>query len=66
MILKKEPERIGLYLALGILYNDNKDYVLSQENIEMYLKRVPDPKKAKEILIKRSLYGLKEASKASL
>ncbi|WP_091872452.1 hypothetical protein [Butyrivibrio sp. INlla16] len=52
-ILKNEPERIGLFLALGILYNHIGDDELSKENIEMYLKYVSDPYKAKEALKKR-------------
>ena len=56
MILIKETNRFGLYLALGILYNSIGDTKLSIENIEKYLNNVSDLDKAKEILIKKGLY----------
>ena len=55
MILEKEPNRLGLYLALGILYKEEGDISLSRNNLELYIKESPDPAKAREILIKKSL-----------
>ena len=55
MILGKEPERTGLCLALGILYNSMGDSGLSQEYLERYLASESDPDKAREILRKKAL-----------
>lgn len=55
MMLGKEPERIGLCLALGILYNYMGDSRLSQEYLEKYLASEADPDKAREIIRKKVL-----------
>ena len=55
-VLEKEPERIGLFLALGILYRRIDDISLSDKNIATYLSNVSDPQKAKTLLIKKGLF----------
>ena len=55
-VLNKEPNRTGLYLALGILYKSIDDEKLQNESIETYIASVSDPQKIKQQLIKKKLY----------
>lgn len=56
VILQKESKRIGLYLALSILYRNEGDDKLADYYIDKYLSNVLNPQKAKELLIKKGLY----------
>lgn len=55
-VLEKEPNRIGLFLAVGILYKYIGDEELASENINMYVNSSKEPKKTIEILKKKNLY----------
>lgn len=55
-VLVREPNRIGLFLAAGILYRNLGDDKLADENMEIYIALSPDSKKTIEILRKRKLY----------
>ncbi len=58
-VLKKEPERYGLNLALGILYFECGDLELSNQNYEAYLTHCEDMEKARDIIIKRGFMNIK-------
>lgn len=55
MILYKEPNRIGLYLALGILYDYLGDEELKKTNIDRYISCSNDKEKIEDMLVKKGL-----------
>lgn len=55
-IIEKEPERSGLLLALGILYRNVGNETLANDYLKKYIQSVPEPLKAKEMLIKKKIY----------
>lgn len=59
--LSKEPERSGLYLALGILYDYLGDEKLKKENIDDYISTSSDHNKTIETLTKKKLYVIKDS-----
>lgn len=56
-ILSRE-ERVGLYLAVAILYEELGNVVLAKENYEKYILEQEDKEKTKEILKKKGYYNL--------
>lgn len=54
-IFEKEPNRIGLSLALGVLYKSIGQNDLSEQSINDYINKCDDPVKAKDIMIKKKL-----------
>lgn len=57
MIVKNRPEKIGLYLALGILYEENGDIILAKENYDIYIEQQENKMKTLEILKKKGKYS---------
>lgn len=55
-VLEREPNRKGLFLAVGILYKSCGDNELAFENIRKYIECSTDSKKTKDILHKKGLY----------
>ncbi len=54
-ILSKQPKRIGLCLALGILYNQVDDKVLSKEYIDRYLSGSNNREEIRQQLTRKQL-----------
>lgn len=57
-ILEKEPERFGLKLALGILYEAQGDYKLSKDNFNQYVLLSSQPDKSKALLQKKGFKNI--------
>jgi len=55
-VLEREPNRVGLALAAGILYKSLGDQILAIESIRKYVEGAADRKKTIEILKKKNLY----------
>ena len=56
-VLEREPERRGLYLAVGILYKKRGENALANENIKKYVECSADYKKTIDILNKKGLWS---------
>ena len=56
-VLEREPNRIGLLLAVGILYKTLGDKALSDESIKKYIECSVDHKKTIDILSRKGLYS---------
>lgn len=55
-IIEMRQDRVGLYLALGILYEKIGDYLLAKLNYERYLEKQNDKNGVVDVLRKRGLY----------
>lgn len=56
MIVERRPERNGLFLALGMLYEENGDVDLAKENYDIYIEQQFDKDKTLAILKKKGKY----------
>lgn len=56
-VLKREPNRVGLLLAVGILYKNLGDEQLADENIRKYIECSDEPQKTTDVLIKKGLFS---------
>jgi len=52
-MVEKKPDKVGLYLALGILYQANNDNKLALENFKKFIACSDNPDKATDVLRKK-------------